>query len=476
MCSLYRFRDLLRTHGDLLLVILLCVGVFFLQVLHLHEAAFPVTDEGSHAEVGRMIVEGFAPYRDFYYPHPPLLPLLIGSGLQLFGGMYPIRFIYLLLNVTSAIPLFLILRRLTGDRFGAVIGVMMYLTYSEMVHHDFRFLALRQLSNVLVIAFASMGILCRQWKYRSSIETVLASLTALLLYPATVNIALLSLLIILRESTKQQRAAQLRHYAAVGSVTIAFLLLFYALVPGSFDQTFLEHFGLPTMSRWGRIQWVMDSDPRDLFFYGSTTASLLLSTALLRGYRWLSLCALSMIGAIFLPAEFWPHYFVTAAFAFAVGAALLPTLLRRMLPVRTVIIPWTIALLILALHIDRTLPSLLAEWNGNRGGDYHQIVAQLRTYPEPVLTFMEPIYAIDAGKKLTQHPYRATRFTTAHMSSLHHINASQFLLLAEDACTIFLTGWDRSFLPPEVLQNWMKLYEVVSDDPRILLTHNPHCS
>src|SRR3989338_4737646 len=32
MCSLYRFRDLLRTLGDLLLVIRLSVGVFFLQV------------------------------------------------------------------------------------------------------------------------------------------------------------------------------------------------------------------------------------------------------------------------------------------------------------------------------------------------------------------------------------------------------------------------------------------------------------
>ncbi|TSC60730.1 MAG: hypothetical protein Greene041662_103 [Candidatus Peregrinibacteria bacterium Greene0416_62] len=463
---------ILRTHGDLLFLLLLCAGIFLLQVLHLEKAAFPVTDEGSHAEVGRMIFEGMAPYRDFYYPHPPLLPLLIGGGLKIFGSMYPLRLLYLFFNVASAIPLFLILRRLTGDRFGAVIGVVMYLTYSEMIHHDFRFLALRQLSNVFVIAFGALGILLKQNKYRSIAETVLASLTAFLLFPAVVNIALVSLVVISRGKSKQECMAQFRHYAIVGSITLSVLLLFFALVPGSIDQTFLEHLGLSAMPRWGRIQWVIQSDPVDLFFYGITTTSLLLSAALLRGRRWLSLCALSMIGAIFLPEEFWPHYFVTAAFAFAVGAALLPTLLQKLLRSRTTAIPWAITLLILALHLQSTLPSLLAEWNGNRGGDYAQIVSQLEKFPEPVLTFMEPIYAIDAGKKLVQHKYRATRFTT----TLHYeIPAEEYEKLGSLACTIFLTGWDQSFVPTDVQEHWRKTYEVVNADPFIALTHSDLC-
>ncbi len=464
---------MLHTHGDLLIVTLLCTVVFLLQALHLHEAAFSVTDEGSHAEIGRMIFEGFAPYRDFYYPHPPLLPLLIGGGLKIFGSMYPLRVIYLLLNVGGAIPLFFLLRKLTGSRFGAVAGIIMYLTFHEMMHHDSRFLGLRHLSNIFVIAFASVGIFLKKWKYRSLGETALVSLTTLLFYPAVLNIALVSLLIITREKTNRQRITLLRHYATIGSVTLVVLLLFFALVARSIDQTFLEHLGLPAMPRWNRILWIINSDPADLFLYGITTTSLLLSLAVLRGQRLLALCMLCMISLIFLPAEFWPHYTVTAVLAFAAGTALLPALFRKVLRVQTMIIPQIITVMIVAVHLHSSLPSLLGEWNGNRGGDYHQIVSELRKYPEPVLTYMEPIYAIDAEKKLVQYTYRATRFT----ATIHYaIPAEEHLRLAEKACTIFLPGWDRSTLPPDVLKHWRETYELMNDDPLILLTHNPHCS
>ncbi len=150
-------RFLVR-YWDLVVVVVVLAISFAVQMRYLHLAAAPGTDEGVHVEAGRMMLEGYVPYRDFSYLHPPVLPLFAAAGLSVFHGMYGVRVVFLLLNTLSLGLLFAVIRTLTKDRGAALLALAFMLTYHEMLFHDWRFLASRQLSNVFVIAYFYLGV------------------------------------------------------------------------------------------------------------------------------------------------------------------------------------------------------------------------------------------------------------------------------------------------------------------------------
>ena len=57
------------------------------------------------------------------------------------------------------------------------------------------------------------------------------------------------------------------------------------------------------------------------------------------------------------------------------------------------------------------------------------------------------------------------------------LTSSDYQRLANSSCTIFLTAWDRSYVPQEILRNWIAQYKMILDEHGvwILLTDNPEC-
>jgi hypothetical protein len=135
-------RESMEIGTDGMVVIAMVVATFMLQVWHLKSALLPATDEGVYALIGKLMLKGYVPHSDFPMWHMPLLPLLSGIGLWLTGSMYPLRIAYLAVNCLVAIPLFSSLKRATSSPLAAMTAIAFYLTFHEMIDHDFRLLAL----------------------------------------------------------------------------------------------------------------------------------------------------------------------------------------------------------------------------------------------------------------------------------------------------------------------------------------------
>lgn len=475
MNSLRALLTSLRIRRDLLFLYLLGAIFFLLQIWFLHQAAAPISDEGSHAEVGRMLFDGYLPYRDFYYPHPLLFPLFIGAGLRLFGSMYVLRVVYLILNILSIFPLYSLLKKWGGGSTAAMIAVIFYLTYNKMVNEDFRFLTSREFANLFLISFAYISWMWPRWKYRFVAQSLLAICLALTLYPAAANLAFISLADICRTKKWKEKINIALYYCGIAGIALSVLLVFFWLVPQSLEKTLLEHLRLPAMGRMARIQWILSDSKADLFFYGLSILSLLAGILFSKQLRAISFCMLGMIAFVFLPSEFWPHYMVSASIGLAVGICIFISLLLTFLKGKNLHFAYAIVGGATAVQLMLAFPPLLQEWMGNRDLAYHHSVQILARLPEPVLTFMEPIFAIDAKKKLVHYYWQSYRFTT----TLHYnLPAEKFERLDAQACTIFLTGWDSGLVPSSVLSDWHRRFQIVSDPSgnTIFLTNRADCS
>ncbi|MDV2995395.1 MAG: hypothetical protein N4J56_005049 [Chroococcidiopsis sp. SAG 2025] len=139
---------------------------FYLQARYLHLAAFPFTDEGVYAEAGRLMLEGLVPHKDFPLWHLPLLPLYSGIVLKLTGNMYWVRLLFLALNCFAVVPFYLTCKKLRDNSSAAILAILFYLTFHELMFQDFRFLAIRQMANNFLIFFFYLGVCQKQWKWK----------------------------------------------------------------------------------------------------------------------------------------------------------------------------------------------------------------------------------------------------------------------------------------------------------------------
>ena len=103
---------------------------FFLQTRFLHLASYPVSDEGVYAEAGRMIMRGFVPHSDFPLFHMPLLPIMIGLGLEILQEMYYLRLIYVLVNCLSVVVLYITLKKNSEQYWCGIISNIILFNFS----------------------------------------------------------------------------------------------------------------------------------------------------------------------------------------------------------------------------------------------------------------------------------------------------------------------------------------------------------
>ncbi|MDD5026747.1 MAG: hypothetical protein PHH13_05255 [Candidatus Peribacteraceae bacterium] len=462
----------LRHKWDLVLVVGLAVLIFALQVWYLRLAAAPYTDESIYAQAGRMMfLQEYVPYRDFALPHPPLLALFSGIGFWIFHSMFPARVVYLLLNCASLLPLYLLLKHLGKQRIAALAAVLFYATYSDMVHHDWRFLALRQLSNVFLIMFLYFGVVQPTKKSSFWWQLVFALGSVFTFLQTAFNLAVVSLAMIFSRPKGERRSAFFR-YAKIGTVALLALLLLFLLIPQSLDMLILTHLGERLGNGIGRIDRMLNAARvLDGYFYVLGTTSLLVGLFFLKKLRWYLLAMLMMIIGVSIPREFWTHYYVIAGPAFACGIMCFCILIRRLFKNRLLWVGYVLVGIAVAYQLWLNIPGLWSEWMHNVNSQYYELTARISTSPNPILTFTQPIYAVDADRDIAYYYYA----TEARV--LPSLSLDEFSSLASQACLILLSGRDLGFVPQDIQDTWSRIYTPMpwNGEEKIFLTHNPQC-
>ncbi len=464
--------------NPLSIVAILAAFTFLLQVLFLKQANGIGSDEGVHVLSGLWMLEGFRPYSNFYYSHPPLVALTSAWGVKIFGSMYAVRVLFLLLNCISVLPLYAILSRITKSKFAAVVAIAFYLSYPLLVHHDWRFVALREVVTLFLILFVWAGFVIPKSAWSLPLQLMAAIGSAFTFLPSSLSLLVLSLAMIVSEnSSTKRRNAFFDRYAVLGMLTGLVLLTFFILVPQSFHHTFLEHFYRInfSISRTTRMLTLF-SFSSDLIVHILACCGLLMGALQKKPVRGFAVASLVMIGAVFLPKEFHPHYFAAGAIGFAIGIAIFVATLENFSRLAEKKIMRLSIGTVLALHLMIALPVLLTEWIGNRDARYQQSIQILRTVPEPVLTLFDPIPVIEAKRNFV-HRYYLSDFRTFGGIVRVKLTATQYQDLAEEACSIVLTERDRFYIPLSIQEQWMRDFQVLQlpGDITLLLTKNEGC-
>ncbi|MDV2995393.1 MAG: hypothetical protein N4J56_005047 [Chroococcidiopsis sp. SAG 2025] len=125
-------------------------------------------------------------------------------------------------------------------------------------------------------------------------------------------------------------------------------------------------------------------------------------------------------------------------------------------------------------------PSLYEQWTNNWNLSYYQTVAALAKTPEPLLT-MEPIFAVEAGKKLVRTPieiyFRAPGIDFPNPDVANKFSQQGFQAMATEACTIFLEGKGEQIFPTELQKRWRAEFQTFQKTRwgTILLTNSFGC-
>lgn len=146
----------IRPWGEVLAVGGLLLLVMLGYLFKLKSVVFSDMDEGTYLYAGKLVSEGMVPYRDFFLAHPPLIVLLAGGWIRVFGDdVMAARAAYIILVLAGAAPLYLITRSITRSRAASLLSIAVYTTGMLFLANMGRTVRLEPLMNAFLIpAFA----------------------------------------------------------------------------------------------------------------------------------------------------------------------------------------------------------------------------------------------------------------------------------------------------------------------------------
>lgn len=151
-------------------------------------------DEGTYLYQGRLIAEGFVPYRDFFVAHPPLVPLFGAATYWLFGDSLALaRAAYSVIVLLLACPIYAVVRHHTQSAVAAVLAIVAYSVGLLAIANMGRTVRLEPVVGGLLVSAFSLALLRRDsgpWRVVVGALMALAVLTKL---TAVVPVALFAL-------------------------------------------------------------------------------------------------------------------------------------------------------------------------------------------------------------------------------------------------------------------------------------------
>lgn len=97
-------------------------------------------DENVYYYMGRLVSEGYVPYKDFFYAHPPLQLYLIAAIFKLFGfNIFILKLIPLISTITAGFFLYLTAKNMFGNGKALISLALFLFSYSAMFNSVFSF-------------------------------------------------------------------------------------------------------------------------------------------------------------------------------------------------------------------------------------------------------------------------------------------------------------------------------------------------
>ncbi len=129
---------------------LLTIIIASFIAIHSFNLNLSISDENTYFYMGNLITQGFLPYKDFFYAHPPLNIFIIALLIKLFGmNFIVLKLLPVITTAISALLIYLIAKNL-HSRLSAIIAVILFL---------FAYETLRVSSYLIGIDIATMFIL-----------------------------------------------------------------------------------------------------------------------------------------------------------------------------------------------------------------------------------------------------------------------------------------------------------------------------
>ncbi|MCE7874288.1 hypothetical protein DYH09_28490 [bacterium CPR1] len=441
--------------GDFLLPLALALTAFFLQVSSLSRAVV-FSDEGAFAEAGRLALAGHVPHVDFPWYHMPGLPLLIEVGRQLWGSLQGPRTLYLALNCLAVLPLSLALSRLGFSRTAALMGSFFYLAFFEMVHQDFRFFAVRQAANALVIGFLLVSTLPPSKRALAG-QSALAILAAAIFLPTLLNLGLVALASVLAERDPALRYGRAAGYVRVFALATGSLGVWFLLVPQGFQQVVvgqLQRAPIGLLERWHSLSGATE----DRFLYAAAMLSLVIGLFQLprvRPYSW-AMLALAL-ASVSTSASYYRHYPALAGPALAFGMASLVAVVEGLAwrwSRRPGLLLAGVCLLLATVQLALVGPRLRVLWFEDANPEFSRMVEEIKHAPEPLLTF-QPLFAVEADvATLPELSSFALRSPAARAER------NFFESLPSRAGSLLLEPRALHYLPPDLVRGWRSRYRI----------------
>lgn len=435
----------------------LLVGILILNILiHLYAILNTVeikSDEGVYLYAGKLMTEGFMPYRDFFLSHLPYYIFLQGLILKILDYNFIIyRLLYCLWCTSSIFPLFYLAKFISGKRAAAIFALLLFLTFPCLTSLDLTAFTLRPFA----IPFLAFGLYFYYIKNRPIFSALCFSFFSLGILTNFLITGILFFIFYLNNPKNflKKYSFWLTYFLVSGT-----LLMLVFLIPGAVDNLiffqkdrlfmpFLERFNL----LWNNITLIWP-----LLLFG--LAGSLLTKHPLKYFGIFNIISLPLV--VLGGKSFYLHYLSILSFNFALSASLCYKYFFKKIFKRLIYI------ISLAIFLQLGL-LLITSWFRHPTPQFFSAVAVLNNMPEPIFS-NSPIYALYAQKKLTYHKYVADM---RYFIALHdNLTPQEYENIIMQSNTVLLDPYTQAFLEPEVLGYIKNNYTLIySADNHLIYT------
>lgn len=442
-----------KLYPDYILPSLIFLLNLFVQNYNLGKLVFTFTDEGVFLYSAKLISQGFIPYRDFFLSHPfyGLLPISLffkaaGNNLNL------LHFVYTTWVFITIFPIYFLIVKATKNRFAALLALLLYSTFPEMVQWDSHFFALRQFSLPL-LAFALLFIS----KKRHYITGLFLGFFSIIL--VTNFFIALSLLIavfiteFLKHKTSLGTFIKEKQKLLTSFFSVSFLgYIIILLIPSGFDNLIGYQTQQPFLPYDLRFAWIK------IYFLSLNwpilIGGLVSSLIVVSKFPVLTIFnLLTLFITIFLGGYFYPHYLVSIAVGFTLSFGIFLSRYTNNWKSK-VFIGLAFFLIICTTSIKHLKQTLV----NTTSPEFFKTIEILKSTPSPIFS-LEPIYALYANKELIYHYHTADMRYYRVLGK--NLDEKEYLDILNNSQTVLLEPFAYELTPQQLVQYIYSNYQAV---------------
>ncbi len=439
---------------DTIILTLFLTAFYLIQTRAIGRIVYVATDEGVYLYSAKLISQGLLIYRDFFLGHLPFL--MYANALVLYLVKFDLNiyhFLYTLWTVSTIIPVYFTVKKLTTNRFAAFLSIVILATFVELVQWDMHFFAIRQAS----LPFLAWAIFFLSGKKNLALTALFLGLFAICLQTNAILALILILCYLFCAFVFNRQELKFKEFLWPTAIFIGLILsqiTFLALVKNGLSDAVLfqvNRYAVDLVTRkdmlleFLKLNW-------PIFTYGlAGTFVFKKETAYLSIFNLLSIPIIILAGN-----SYFNHYLVIMAVTLAITSGILFGAIFKFSKALYLPVAFFVLVSVFSAGFDQLNFSLIKD----RNTGFFETVEILKTTKDPLMS-NEPIYALYANKNLTFH------YDVADMRHLAPLGESfpeeKYMNIAKESQTVLVEPFLASELPQSVkdyiLENFRSIYD-----------------